>query len=162
MLGLRTRTILWEDLSEVNECVLLIPLAGLGRDGVWVIHVVATVVITEVHVLQREMRNGIGWVIILRLQDEAEVSVIKNKLLNAGLQSEDWSADHVFSAIACASGTDMEELLHVRPDNGPLLVHLGFLVAAKIVTTEYNLIRILLILGEFRINEEDWGKELLA
>jgi len=123
---------------------------------VWVVDVVTTVVITEVHVLQREMRNGIVRVIILRLQDDAVVSMVKKKFLNAGLQSEDWSADHVLLAIACASRSDIEELLHVRPDDGPFLIHLRLLVAAEIVTTEHNLLGILLILGEFRINEEDW------
>ena len=161
-LGLWASTVLWEDLSEVNECVLLVPLARLGRYGVWVFHVIATEVITVVHVLRSVMRNAIRRVLILRLEDDAVVSVIKLKLLNAGLQSKDWSTWHASMAAACASRSDMEELLHMGPDDGPLLVHLGLLVAAKIVTTEHNLLGVLHFLGERRINEEDWGEELLV
>ena len=50
----------------------------------------------------------------------------------------------------------------MRSDDWPFLIHLGFLVAAKIVTTEHNLLCVLLFLGECRINKEDWGKELLV
>ena len=162
-LRLGTLTIFREDLSEVDKCVLLVSLARPGRDGVWVVHVVATVVITEVHILQLEMRNAVVWVLILRLQDDAIVSMRKLKLLNAGLQSEDWSTDHVHHiAAACATRSYMEELLHVRSDDGPFLIHLGLLVAAKIMTAEHNLLCVLLFLGECRINKEDWGQELLV
>ena len=163
MLGLGASTILREERSEVNECVLLVPLAGLGRDGVWVIHVVATVIITVIHVLILEVRNAIGRILILRLQDDAIVSMIKLKLFNSGLQSEDWSADLVLhSSVACTCGSDMEELLHVRSNDRPLLFFLRLLVAAKIVTAEHNLLCVLLFLGELRIDEEDWGLEFLA
>ena len=161
-LGLGASTIFREDLSEINECVLLVPLAGRRRDGVWVFHVIATEVITVVHVLGSVMRNAIIWVLILRLEDDAVVSVIKLKLLYTGLQSEDWSAWHARMAAACASRSDMEELLHVGPDDGPLLINLGLLVAAEIVTTEHDLLGVHHFLGERRVDEEDWGEELLV
>ena len=108
------------------------------------------------------MRNAIGRVFILRLQDDAVVSMRKLKLHNSGFQSEDWSADHVFTTTACASRSDVEELLHVGSNDGPLLIHLGFFVATEIVTREHNLLCVLHLLGEFRVNEEDWRKELLV
>ena len=139
-----------EEGAEVDEGVLVVHGIGLGRSRVREGDVVTTVVIS----LEGGVLGLLGHLVALlkieRLPDWG-VLVVDLKRNVLGL-SED---DLLGVLTARARSADAEEVLDLRLDDGPDRADMGLMEASIVVAFEGDLLFLVHLLGEPRVDEED-------
>lgn len=143
-----------EPLLDVDEGVLLVHLVGHGRLRMREGDVMATIIVTLEASGLLVLGELVGWVLVLRLPD---LTVVLGKVQtdNAGHEGEDF-----FVSFTSAVGSDSEEVLNHRVDNGEMSMNQRLLVATEIVISEQ--LDLLSFSHEHRVNEEDRGRENLS
>ena len=143
-----------EPLLNVDEGVLFVHLVGHGRLRMREGDVMTTVIVTLEASVLLVLGEIVGCVLVLRLPD---LTVVLGKVQtdNAGHEGEDFLV-----SFASAVGSDSEEVLNHRVDNGEMGVDQRLSVATEIVISEQ--LHLLSVSHEHRVSEEDRGLENLS
>ena len=143
-----------EPLLNVDEGVLFVHLVGHGRLRMREGDVMTTVIVTLEASVLLVLGEIVGCVLVLRLPD---LTVVLGKVQtdDAGHEGEDFLV-----SFASAVGSDSEEVLNHRVDNGEMGVDQRLSVATEIVISEQ--LHLLSVSHEHRVSEEDRGLENLS